>query len=225
MEPNSHNRSLATSRSSPASRTCSNRPAKPSRSTTIRPRPRSTAASSSRSRRRPRLAGRAGCRRPDLQILPFSAIPDDQIGHIAPGQPTFYATSIPRPGGALPVLVESHDGRPTKIEGNPQHPASLGSHRRVRPGLDPRSLQSRSRDVGQVPRRDGEGRAAALGRLRSLRAHACRQVREEPGRGASPSSTEQVPSPSAAAHSRAHQDRAAEGVVAHLRAGRSRRKR
>jgi Fe-S-cluster-containing dehydrogenase component len=69
----------------------------------------------------------AGCRRPDLEILPYSVIPDEQIGHIAPGRPTFYATCLPRAGGALPVLVESHDGRPTKIEGNPQHPASLGS--------------------------------------------------------------------------------------------------
>ncbi len=73
------------------------------------------------------LAGLAGCRRPDIQILPFSAVPDEQVGHIVPGKPTFYATSIPRAGGALPVLVESHDGRPTKIEGNPQHACSLGS--------------------------------------------------------------------------------------------------
>jgi hypothetical protein len=73
------------------------------------------------------LAAAAGCRRPDLQILPYSAIPDEQVGHLAPGRPTFYATAIPRLGGALPVLVESHDGRPTKIEGNPKHPASGGS--------------------------------------------------------------------------------------------------
>src|SRR5690348_4692874 len=73
------------------------------------------------------LATTVGCRRPDLQILPYSAIPNDQLGHLAPGRPTFYATSIPRPGGALPILVESHDGRPTKIEGNPKHPASQGS--------------------------------------------------------------------------------------------------
>ncbi len=73
------------------------------------------------------LAGLAGCRRPDIQILPFSVVPDGQIGHISPGKPTFYATSIPRASGAIPVLVESHDGRPTKIEGNPQHPCSLGS--------------------------------------------------------------------------------------------------
>src|SRR5205823_2199473 len=73
------------------------------------------------------LAGLAGCRRPDIQILPFAVVPDEQVGHVVHGKPTFYATSIPRPGGALPVLVESHDGRPTKIEGNPQHPCSLGS--------------------------------------------------------------------------------------------------
>ncbi len=73
------------------------------------------------------LTALAGCRRPDLEILPYSAIPDDQVGHLAPGKPTFYATCLPRPGGAFPVLVESHDGRPTKVEGNPQHPASQGS--------------------------------------------------------------------------------------------------
>src|SRR5580693_7362670 len=50
------------------------------------------------------LAGLAGCRRPDLEILPYSAIPDDQVGHLSPGKPTFYATSLPRPGGAFPVL-------------------------------------------------------------------------------------------------------------------------
>jgi molybdopterin-containing oxidoreductase family iron-sulfur binding subunit len=68
------------------------------------------------------LAGLSGCRRPDLQILPYSQTPDN----IVPGVPLFYATSIPRPGTAFPVLVESHEGRPTKIEGNPKHPASLG---------------------------------------------------------------------------------------------------
>ena len=73
------------------------------------------------------LAGLAGCRRPDLEILPFAAVPEEQVGHVVHGKPTFYATSLPRPGGALPVLVESHDGRPTKIEGNPQHPCSCGS--------------------------------------------------------------------------------------------------
>jgi molybdopterin-containing oxidoreductase family iron-sulfur binding subunit len=73
------------------------------------------------------MATLAGCRRPEIPILPYAAVPDEQTGHIVHGKPTFYATSIPRPGGALPVLVESHDGRPTKIEGHPQHPCSRGS--------------------------------------------------------------------------------------------------
>ncbi len=73
------------------------------------------------------LAGLAGCRRPEITILPFSAVPDDQIGQLIPGKPTFYATCLPRPGGAFPVLVESHEGRPTKVEGNPVHPCSRGS--------------------------------------------------------------------------------------------------
>ena len=72
------------------------------------------------------MAGLAGCRRPDLEILPYAAVPDDQIGHVVPGLPAFYATCFPHPGGAIPLLVESHEGRPTKVEGNPVHPCSLG---------------------------------------------------------------------------------------------------
>ena len=39
----------------------------------------------------------------------------------------FFATATPLSGVAIGLLVESHMGRPTKIEGNPEHPASLGS--------------------------------------------------------------------------------------------------
>lgn len=73
------------------------------------------------------LAAAAGCRRPELPILPYSAVPDDRLGHVVHGLPTFYATTQPRPFGSLPLLVESHDGRPVKIEGHPRHPASRGS--------------------------------------------------------------------------------------------------
>ena len=44
-----------------------------------------------------------------------------------PGRPLFFASAITLGGVARPVLVESHMGRPTKIEGNPEHPASLGA--------------------------------------------------------------------------------------------------
>ncbi|MEY3230169.1 MAG: hypothetical protein RL689_257 [Planctomycetota bacterium] len=73
------------------------------------------------------LAGVAtipGCRRPDHKILPYSReVPED----IIVGKSLFYATSFARPdGGAEGLLVETHEGRPTKIEGNPLHPTSNG---------------------------------------------------------------------------------------------------
>src|SRR5207248_464 len=46
---------------------------------------------------------------------------------IVPGKPLWYATAMPLGGFGAGVLVESHMGRPTKVEGNPEHPASLGA--------------------------------------------------------------------------------------------------
>ena len=43
------------------------------------------------------------------------------------GKPMFFATAFPMSGVGTGVLVESHEGRPTKIEGNPNHPASVGA--------------------------------------------------------------------------------------------------
>ena len=69
------------------------------------------------------LAGVGACtRQPQEQIIPYVKQPED----VVPGRPLFFASAIPHRGYALPVLVESHMGRPTKIEGNPEHPASLG---------------------------------------------------------------------------------------------------
>lgn len=70
------------------------------------------------------LAGLSACTKlPTEKIVPYVHPPED----IIPGRPLFYATSMPQPGGAIGLLVESHIGRPTKIEGNPQHPGSLGA--------------------------------------------------------------------------------------------------
>ncbi|NWG14934.1 MAG: TAT-variant-translocated molybdopterin oxidoreductase [Acidobacteria bacterium] len=57
------------------------------------------------------------------KILPYVRQPEELI----PGKPLFYASAMTLGGYATGVLVESHEGRPTKIEGNPDHPASLGS--------------------------------------------------------------------------------------------------
>jgi MoCo/4Fe-4S cofactor protein with predicted Tat translocation signal len=70
------------------------------------------------------LAGVGACtRQPPESIVPYVRQPEDLV----PGRPLFFASAIPLSGVARPVLVESHMGRPTKIEGNPEHPASLGA--------------------------------------------------------------------------------------------------
>ena len=69
------------------------------------------------------LAGLAGCRRPVEEIVPYGTAPED----VVPGIPRYYATSMPFRRSAYGVIVESHEGRPTKIEGNPSHPSTLGA--------------------------------------------------------------------------------------------------
>ncbi|HYR57265.1 MAG TPA: TAT-variant-translocated molybdopterin oxidoreductase, partial [Chthoniobacteraceae bacterium] len=65
----------------------------------------------------------AGCRRPEKHLVPFTRGVEWSI----PGKALFYATSYPTRRGAAPLVVETHDGRPTKIEGNPAHPVSKGA--------------------------------------------------------------------------------------------------
>ncbi len=69
------------------------------------------------------LAGLTACNRPAEKIVPYVRQPENLI----PGKPLFFATAMPLSGFGSGVLVESHMGRPTKIEGNPDHPASLGA--------------------------------------------------------------------------------------------------
>ena len=70
------------------------------------------------------LASATACTRNPLEhIVPYQKQPEE----IIPGQPLYYATALTLGGYARGVLVETHEGRPTKIEGNPLHPASLGA--------------------------------------------------------------------------------------------------
>ncbi len=70
------------------------------------------------------LAGATGCTRQPLErIVPYVRQPEELI----PGKPLYYATALTLGGYARGVLIETHEGRPTKVEGNPDHPASLGA--------------------------------------------------------------------------------------------------
>jgi molybdopterin-containing oxidoreductase family iron-sulfur binding subunit len=70
------------------------------------------------------LAGASGCSRPPLEkIVPYRDGPPQATY----GTPAFYASTLTRDGYGAGVLVECNMGRPTKIEGNPAHPASLGA--------------------------------------------------------------------------------------------------
>ncbi|MCF7797824.1 MAG: TAT-variant-translocated molybdopterin oxidoreductase [Lentisphaeria bacterium] len=69
------------------------------------------------------LAGLVSCRRPVEKIIPYVVQPEE----VTPGVLQRYATTMPFGLSAYGVTVESHEGRPTKIEGNQLHPATEGS--------------------------------------------------------------------------------------------------
>src|SRR5690625_175097 len=72
------------------------------------------------------LAGLTACDAPDEEILPYVNQPEGLI----PGRPQYYATTLLAEGFGIGAIVESHEGRPTKIEGNPrseEHTSELQS--------------------------------------------------------------------------------------------------
>ncbi|NTW01767.1 MAG: TAT-variant-translocated molybdopterin oxidoreductase [Oscillochloris sp.] len=73
------------------------------------------------------LAGLSGCttamRQPQEKVAPFTHLPLQQT----PGIPIYYASALALDGFGMGVAIRNYDGRPTKVEGNPQHPASLGA--------------------------------------------------------------------------------------------------
>ncbi len=90
------------------------------------------------------VAGLGSCSsRPSREILPYVHQPPE----VTPGVALHYATALVQDGFATGVLVASHEGRPTKIEGNPDHPASLGATRAIEQAAvlslyDPQRAQS-----------------------------------------------------------------------------------
>ncbi len=69
------------------------------------------------------MAGMTACTKQPLEpIVPYVKQPEELV----PGRPLFFASAFTLGGYASPVLVESQMFRPTKIEGNDKHPASLG---------------------------------------------------------------------------------------------------
>ena len=70
------------------------------------------------------LGGFGACtRQPAEAIVPYVRQPEELVL----GEPLLFATAMPLGGAATGLLVESHEGRPTKVEGNPNHPGSLGA--------------------------------------------------------------------------------------------------
>ena len=123
------------------------------------------------------LAGLTGCtRQPTEQIFPYVKAPEELV----PGEPLFYATAHVHGGYARGILAESYEGRPTKIEGNELHPASLGGTDVFAQGFvlnmyDPdrsQTLTERGRDpaVERLPRR---GQARRSRRSARAAARAC----------------------------------------------------
>ncbi len=67
--------------------------------------------------------GLSSCRKPEMHLVPFTKSAE----WVIPGKFLYYATAMPRRSGAMPLVVATVDGRPIKIEGNPNHPESNGA--------------------------------------------------------------------------------------------------
>lgn len=140
------------------------------------------------------MAGLAGCRRPEEKILPYSHKPEDVI----PGIADYYATGMPFRGVLRPVVVRSNEGRPTKIEGNNEHPAGQSGTS----GFEQASvLNLYDPDRSRTVRRDGS--EASWGDFVSF----CRQLGTEAAQQQVAVLVEETSSPTAQAMRQRMEDR------------------
>jgi MoCo/4Fe-4S cofactor protein with predicted Tat translocation signal len=133
------------------------------------------------------MATLAGCmRRPEEKIVPYTKSPEG----IIPGVPQFYATSYALQGEGHPLVVECHEGRPTKVEGNPEHPAARGGSL---PWLQAAVLdlydpdRARGATKGQQPAEQGAVLAELEARLKAAEGNGGAKLRVLTPRTASPS--------------------------------------
>ncbi|MBZ0265493.1 TAT-variant-translocated molybdopterin oxidoreductase [bacterium] len=68
------------------------------------------------------MATLIGCRKPMEKIVPYLSAPEERVL----GKPEYYATTMQLGLNAYGLLVESHEGRPTKVEGNDLHRSNRG---------------------------------------------------------------------------------------------------
>ena len=97
--------------------------------------------------------GLVSCRRPEAYILPYAEGPE----WVVPGRPLYYATNMPSAAGAVPLVVTTHESRPTKVAPNKKHPDNLGSNAQVQASI--LNLYSPSRSTEFL--KGGEKAAAA----------------------------------------------------------------
>jgi molybdopterin-containing oxidoreductase family iron-sulfur binding subunit len=94
------------------------------------------------------MAGLTACSEAK-EIVPYVRQPENVI----PGKPRYYATTLTSEGYGIGAIVESHEGRPTKVEGNPDHPASLGATDAV---MQAAALELFDPERSRTPLRDGD---------------------------------------------------------------------
>jgi len=110
-------------------------------------------------------ASLAGCRRPEANILPFGKSVEGAV----PGLPIYYATAMPLRRSALPLLAETHQGRPTKLEGNPGYTplggaSSLAAQASLLELYDPDRASAHTADGAQLDDAAVKDRLGAIGR-------------------------------------------------------------
>ena len=94
--------------------------------------------------------GMVACRRPEAYLVPYTEAPE----WVIPGKATYYASSMPRAAGAVPLVVTTFEGRPTKVGANRLHPDYEGTDAFAQASVLDMYSTSRSRKVLKNGKKD-----------------------------------------------------------------------